>query len=1654
MSKTGLWTVLFILCPVLVYSQTIDVISGDTQMGAEHQHAHRQYIQQLWQEVFRHHPPTAAVRSTQKLIWPVRQADTYEFLDIFALSGYVDHDERKPNQVLDYQCGRFTYDNHNSNHQGTDISLWPFAWQQMDRDQAQVIAAAAGEIIEKVDDKYDRNCPGRFVPGESNAVLIRHDDGTTAMYLSLKAGSLTEKTVGQRVVQGEYLGVVGSSGNTLYPHLHFELRSLTGEVIDPFAGPCNPIESYWQDQRPYLESGANLLSTSLNRPDFNNRCDPADYTPQDTFEAGDSLYFLAFARQVKSDQFIRMRVLMPNGNALTDRSRTADLNSSRASFIHAVSLPESATKGSYTCILNYSGQEYRTTFYVQGTTDCPAPDTGDLVAEVFSANEARLTCEGTDTDRFAWQIRRAGTPEWNEIPTEAYSFFLRGLQAETTYEFRVRYWCNDDWSSWSPAAQFTTLANPSCPAVLLTQTTVTFPSLTQATISIDLPGKDRYDWRMQPPDDQWYNVISRTDSSITFDGLIPNTTYQYRVRVRCGNAWSSWSDIGSFTTPHATSCDRPEISDFSATPISSTEALFAARANDKERYDWRLRPPGSDTWITIPSTTAQQLVVRGLEPGINYEIQHRWICTEAWSEWSESLLYESPATPCPTIELSDLSVTFPAEGFADISIASQDERPAYQLRYRLSGSTDWNTLNATSEAIVRIPVRSGEAYSVQVRTFCTDNWSNWSTSLTFNAPVIVVCPPVPLDSTSVDLISPTEVHISVMPPPEVPLLALRFRKNNATTWAEIPPNTSSTFQLTGLSPGTTYSFQVRGTCDEETTSWSNTGFFTTPTRPVCFAPDTTDFTAQVLSESEIQIIVTTDTARHYQWRYRLLGKNTWQITATTASNEWLLNDLVDDQWYTLQMRQECVNGIWSDWSAGIQRRTATAYICTAPPTNELTAFNLQAEQASLLYTGNTGLIFQWRFRESGQNTWTTTSSSPNPSRTLNPLVADTDYEYQLRVDCGQGWSSWSVSNTFSTLPLPPPCATPQTNQINIVLLPTIRAVRVFVEDIDTDLYQWRLRRAGQSAWVQSGESTENSWLTEPLSGETNYELQIRVRCNGSWTIWSILQGFTTPIHETCDGPIIDQITIRNISDQEAVVEVVGAQALRFSVQFRVTGSASWSTLETQSDSEFLLSGLHPETGYEVRFRYECETGWSTWSPAASFTTAVATNECPDPTVANITVVDTGAREVLLHISGLDASEFQIQYQAADATTWEATLLRTDTLIPINHLKPETAYHYRFRYECPAGWSAWSPIGTFTSSKLILGPCSAPSTPIGGAGLSHLRLRWQISAPGATYEVRLRDIYAPEWQIYSDISDTTLAIPGLEPCTAYEWQVRTVCDTSRSSAWSPLKEVSTTGCSAAYCYSYGLGRAAYIDAVTINEVQHESGNNYGYADHTYKEFRMPSDAPLAVSVRGAFPAPLQVDKFYWRIWLDRNQDGDFQDEEEKLLEATTPTGEALTTVITHDLPASAHPYRLRIGLSTERYPQGCAVESNKYVEDYQVFIDLAQNPIRVPAASERPRIEGITPNQVAPTTEAALRFGQPFPNPFTDLVTIPIDVQHSGRMTWHLYSAQGLLIQSQTQFVPKGPQALSLSGQQLSPGYYTLLLQMSDQRKMLRLVKMR
>jgi len=340
--------------------------------------------------------------------WPLRMAFGVNDPGYHGISNFVDLDPSFAFVLLDYNCGNRTYDTDSGyNHAGSDLFTWPWSWRKMDRGEVEIVAAAAGQIVYHNDGNADRSCG--FNNNDWNAVFIRHADGSTAWYGHMRNGSLTAKQVGDMVAQGEYLGVVGSSGNSTGPHLHFEVYDAVFNLIEPWAGPCNTLnaESWWSSQRPYYDSAVVRFTTGDGPPNF-GVCPVAENpNAQSSFSLGATIYFTTYYRDQLITQSSLYTIYRPDASIFAQWSHSSPNPHEAASYwFWSFPIPAGEMAGIWRFKVEFESNAYERQFTVGSPATCGrVPDTsaqGEVVRIDKIATSIRLTwgvsCNSKDTD--------------------------------------------------------------------------------------------------------------------------------------------------------------------------------------------------------------------------------------------------------------------------------------------------------------------------------------------------------------------------------------------------------------------------------------------------------------------------------------------------------------------------------------------------------------------------------------------------------------------------------------------------------------------------------------------------------------------------------------------------------------------------------------------------------------------------------------------------------------------------------------------------------------------------------------------------------------------------------------------------------------------------------------------------------------------------------------------------------------------------------------------------------------------------------------------------------------------------------------------------------------------------------------------------------
>jgi hypothetical protein len=190
-----------------------------------------------------------------------------------------------------------------------------------------------------------------------NGVMIRHADGWMTQYCHMAKGSI-RVTRGQRVETGTPLGRVGLSGNTEFPHLHFNAFSNQTKV-DPFAYGAEPGTCGKGGQLLWNEAARAVLQ--YHRGEVLNAGFAADPVKMEQIESGEALRLkptttspalIAYVRTIglEAGDVLELAIKAPDGSAFVE-NREKPLDHSKAQWFMMIGKKRGATPwpgGTYT----------------------------------------------------------------------------------------------------------------------------------------------------------------------------------------------------------------------------------------------------------------------------------------------------------------------------------------------------------------------------------------------------------------------------------------------------------------------------------------------------------------------------------------------------------------------------------------------------------------------------------------------------------------------------------------------------------------------------------------------------------------------------------------------------------------------------------------------------------------------------------------------------------------------------------------------------------------------------------------------------------------------------------------------------------------------------------------------------------------------------------------------------------------------------------------------------------------------------------------------------------------------------------------------------------------------------------------------------------
>ncbi|MEM7369989.1 MAG: GEVED domain-containing protein [Bacteroidota bacterium] len=635
--------------------------------------------------------------------------------------------------------------------------------------------------------------------------------------------------------------------------------------------------------------------------------------------------------------------------------------------------------------------------------------------------------------------------------------------------------------------------------------------------------------------------------------------------------------------------------------------------------------------------------------------------------------------------------------------------------------------------------------------------------------------------------------------------------------------------------------------------------------------------------------------------------------------------------------------------------------------------------------------------------------------------------------------------------------------------------------VDSSVFSYSLsyKEADSSSWIVA--STQDSMTQFSLIGLeacTSYDLRFRSFCAIDSSQWSNSFQFTT--EGCCEAP--EEFLTASVGDSMNALSwnaIYGATA--YQIRYRLIEDSLWQH-HIASDTNIVLSFLTPCANYELQVATICEQELHDFSSSIFLTTlgceiCAEADYCIDAPDTQFGYIDSVVLGPLVAASG-DNNGFA-EWVSSDLA-FDPFATYPIRLVPGSNAAPPVILwriwidinqdsvfsdSTEVVYQSPPSQGvvngtlalpSYVPLGRTRmriGAKILtvdgaypeacggyeLGEIEdycirfvAPCGPINQIELSRRQdssgmvdVSWTSGHPDHQYLLEYRPIGGSWTQTMVDSHSVSLG--PLTACEQYQFRVQPICeeDTGEMVSSTPIWTLGCGDCrDTEYCQTTGMdASASWIEQIDIGAFSNLSGNDQGYGDYLSQSIDLRIGDQIGFTLQAGLDSSQQAQ--FWRIWLDLNQDGDFEDSAELMYDGLLAS--IASQIDSFMIPATATPgiSRMRVQIQPIPVNEACGTFALGEVEEYCANI--------LPEGSSS--VENSWVNSV-----------RLYPNPAGDVLSVQADFpiyriqiwDVTGQLIWHTNTPQ-----NQTTQIP-------MDG--LSAGMYQIVLYTSVGRIIRKVVK--
>jgi fibronectin type 3 domain-containing protein len=431
----------------------------------------------------------------------------------------------------------------------------------------------------------------------------------------------------------------------------------------------------------------------------------------------------------------------------------------------------------------------------------PATPSG-LTATPASSTEIDLTWS-TAAGATGYTVQRSpdGSTGWTTIATPTGTIYNdTGLTSATTYYYRVI--ATTSSSASAPSTVVSAMTPPSTPTGLTA--TASAPN----TISLqwnDVAGETGFTMQRSNDGTTWANLaaVGANVTSYTDTGLSSGSIYYYRVSAVDAGGSSAPSAAVSAT---ATGTTPPQPTGVSASAASSSEIDIQWQSvSGATGYRVERSPDGSTGWTAIHTGTATTYSDLGLTAATTY--YYRVFATNSSGDSPASATVDATTLPLPPAAPSNPAATAISGSQITVSWNDVAGETGFTVQRSPDGTSSWTTAGTTAQGVTSL-TDSGLAASTTYyyRVLATNAGGSSSPSSIVSATTLSAAPPAPTGLRAAAL-SSTSTTVSWGASSGATTYQVQ-RSPNGSTWTTLTSTAQTSYNDTGLTAATTYSYRV------------------------------------------------------------------------------------------------------------------------------------------------------------------------------------------------------------------------------------------------------------------------------------------------------------------------------------------------------------------------------------------------------------------------------------------------------------------------------------------------------------------------------------------------------------------------------------------------------------------------------------------------------------------------------------------------------------------------------------------------------------------------------------------------------------------------------------------------------------------------------